>query len=286
MWVVANWPVVVMVLMALAIIALLIAYLFKTNAIGKAEVEVGVAAFTAKLKLQSKERQISERDFNQVNLNEFYADSGIGFVMHKPLSEEWELKKATLREIYEEKGFTEEFIESIWGEVSLFIEDPKENVHVLIIRRGAAQSIRYTEETMIDGGQLDFEVIKSLILRAEEIVYDRVAIFAYNKEAVKSRISLLDFFFAESELLKGVGPKRLYVNPENTVFLVDCSALFEKVIYNGELGDHIINNMALFQENNEYFFEVLLSYVQSADKPTKLWDELRDYLASFRVLVK
>lgn len=221
-----------------------------------------------------------------VNLNESYSDLDIGFVIRKPLSEGWELKRVTLREIYEEKGFTEEFIEGIWGEVSLYIEDPKENVRVLIIRRGAAQSIKYTEETMIDGGQLDLEVVKSRILRAEEIVYDRVAIFAYNKEAVKSRISLLDFFFAESQVLKEVGPKRLYVNPENTVFLLDCSALFEKVIYNGELGDHIVNNMALFQENNEYFFEVLLSYVQSAEKPTKLWDDLRDYLASFRVLVK
>lgn len=286
MWVATNWPVVVIVVMALIIIGLLIAYLFKTNAIGKAEVEVGAVGFTAKLKLQSKERQISERDFGLIDPDKFYADSYSGFVIHKPLSEEWVLRKVTLGDIYKEKGFTEEFIKSILERVNLFIEDPEENVHALTIRRGTAQSIRYTEETMIDGAQLDFEVIKSLMLCAEEKVYDHVTIFAYKKEDMKYRISLLDFFFAEAPLARGVGPKRLYVNPENTIFLLDCSALFEKAIYNGEPGDHVINNAMLFQENDQYFFEVIISYVQSDDKPTEVWDELRDYLASFRVLAR
>lgn len=282
MWITVNWPFVVMGV----IIVVLIGYLFRIRAINRAEVQVGVDGFTAKLTLQSKERHITEKDFNLINVDEFYADSGIGFVIHKPLSGEWALKKVPLRKIYEEKGFTEGFVESILEKVGLFMKDPKENVHVLTIRRGAAQSIRYTEETMIDGAQLDFEIIKSLLQRAEEIGYDQVIIFAYNKEAVKSRISLLDFFFAESQILGRLGPKRLHLNPENTVFLLDCSALFKKVIYNGELGDHIINNMFLFQENNQYFFEVILSYLQSDDKPPKVWDELRDYLASFRVLTR
>lgn len=282
MWIEVNWPFVVMGV----VIVVLIGYLFKTRAINKAEVEVGVAAFTAKLKLQSQERQISEKDFNQVNLDEFYADSGIGFVIRKPLSEEWVLEEITLGDIYKEKGFTEELIEKMLERESLRIEDPKENVHALMIRRGSAQSIKYTEETVIDGEPVNFEIIKSLTLCAEEIVYDRVAFSAFNKEALKIRMSLLEFFFAESQTLVGLGPKRLHVNPENTVFLLDCSALFERVIYNGELGNHIINNAMLFQENNQYFFEVVLSYVQSADKPTTVWEELRDYLASFRVLAR
>jgi len=282
MWIAVNWP---FVAMGVVIVAL-IGYLFKTRAINKAEVEVGVAAFTAKLKLQSKERQISERNFSLINVDEFYTDSGIGFVIRKPLSGEWVLEEITLVDIYKEKGFTEELIEKMLEGGSLRIEDPKENVHALMIRRGSAQSIRYTEETVIDGEPVNFEIIKALTLCAEEIVYDRVALSAFNKEALKIRMSLLEFFFAESQTLVGLGPKRLHVNPENTVFLLDCSALFERVIYNGELGNHIINNAMLFQENNRYFFEVVLSYVQSADKPTTVWEELRDYLASFRVLAR
>lgn len=282
MWIEANWYVVVM---GVAILAL-IGYLFKIKVINKAEVEFGAVGFTAKFKLESKERHITERDFNQVNLDEFYVDSGIGFVVRKPVSEEWTLDKITLREIYEEKGFTEQLIEAIREKEGFHIEVLDENVHALMIRRGSAQSIRYTEETVVDGEPVNFEAIKSLTLRAEEKVYDRVALFASNKEAVKARISLLDFFFAESQTLAGLGPKRLYVNPENTVFLLDCSALFEKVVYNEELGDHVINNAMLFQENDQYFFEVIISYVQSDDKPTEVWDELRDYLASFRVLAR
>lgn len=286
MWVTANWPVVVMVVMALIIFGLLIAYLFKSNAIGKAEVEVGAAGFTGKLKLQGKERQISERDFNLINLREFYADSDIGFVICKPLSEEWVIKKARLREMCEEKGFTEELIEGLWQHLSNFIEDPNENIHILTARRGTAQYIKYTPETVMAGAHIEPEVLERFLLGAQETIYDQLGILAYSKDAMKTRISLLDFFFAESQAFRGVGPNRLYVNPENTVFLLDCSAFFGRIEYNGELGDHIINNMALFQENERYFFEVLLTYIQSADKPTKVWDDLRTYLASFRVLAK
>ena len=286
MWVTANWHIVVMVVMALTIIGFLIAYLFKTNVISKAEVEVGAAGFTAKVRLQSKERQISGKDFNLINLNRFYADSDIGFVVRKPVSSEWIIKKITLKEIYEEKGFTQKLKEALWNQISNYIEDPDENIHLLTARRGTAQSIGYTSETTVDGVHLDPKIIQSILLGAQEITYDQIVIFAYSKEAIKLRMSLLGFFFAESQMFRAMGPKILHVNPENTVFLVDCSAFFRNIEYNGELGDHVINNMALFQESDKYFFEILLTYVQSADKPTKVWDDLRDYLDSFRVLAK
>jgi hypothetical protein len=277
------WP---YILGIVFIIACLLAYLFKAAVLGKAKVKLGATPFVLELDMQSNKRQISEKEFNLVNLSESYADSDLGFVIRKPLSKEWTQEKIALREIYEEKGFTEEFIKSLLERVSLFIEDPEKNVHALTIRRGAAQSIRYTEGTIVDGSQIDFGAIKSLTLYAEEKVYDHVTIFTYKKEDIKYKISLLDFFFTEAPLARGVGPKRLYVNPENTIFLLDCSALFEKVVYNGELGNHVINNAILFQVNDKNFFEVIISYVQSDDKPTEVWDELRSYLASFRVLVK
>lgn len=286
MWITANWPLVVIVVMALIIFGLLIAYLFKSNAIGKAEVEVGAAGFTGKLKLESKDRHITERDFNLVNLNEFRVDSDIGFVVRKPFSGEWAIKKATFRQTFEEKGYTEDMIERLLEQISNFIEDPNRNVHILTIRRGKVQTIRYTSETVIDGAHPDPKIIESFLLGGQELNYDQVNFFAYSKHAIKTRTSLLDFFLGESRILGVLGPRRLYVNPENTVFLLDCSASFEAIEYNGELSNHVINNMALFQENQRYLFAVLLSYIQAANKPTKVWDELRAYLSSFRVLLQ
>jgi len=284
MWETANWQLVVMVVMALIIFGPLIAYLFKTKAIGKAEVEVGVAAFTAKLKLQSSERHITERDFNLVNLKDFYAESDIGYIVRKPISGEWAIKKARFSELLEEKGFTKKVIE-FFLETNI-IENPDENVHSLVIRKGAAQLIKYTAETIINGRSLDLDIIESALHGGQEIIYDQVAVLAYGKDKMKRRIGLLDLFLMEAQALSAMGPKRLHVNSENTVFVVDCSAFFGNIEYNGELGDHIINNMALFQENEQYLLEVFLTYVQSADKPTKVWDDLRDYLSSFRVLEK
>lgn len=282
----ANWPFVVMAIAIIGMVILVIAYLFKRRAVEQAEVEVGVGGFTAKVKLRSGERQIHEKDFNLVNLNEFYADSDIGFVIHKPLSGEWAIKKPSLAETYGEKGFTEEAREKLLEGLSNVISNPNENIRVLIVGRGNAQVVKYTEESVLSGYQLDVEIIEGVLASCEERIYDQFCILAFKKDAFKRKQGLLSFFLSEVQLLDQLGPKRLHVNPENTVFLIDCSASAEKIEYNGKLGDHVLNNMVLFQENSEYFFEVMVAYVQAADKPTEIWDQLRDYLNSFRVLVK
>lgn len=274
-------------LIIIGIVAILaITYLLKIGVLGKAKAKIGAGPFTFELDMQSKERQISEKDFNKalVNLNEFYADSDVGFVIHKPFSEEWRIMKLTCREKLKQKGLTDEAIDS-W-ETQNVAKDPDKNIHILAIRRGQAQSIRYIKETTENGQQLDLERFGEILARREEVDYDEIIVAAIRKDATKSRIGLIDLFFTESPILTTLGPKKLFANPENTVFLIDCSALFENIEYNGERGDHAINNVMLFQENNEYFFEVMVGYVQTADKPTKVWDELRNYLKSFRVLVK
>jgi hypothetical protein len=282
----ANWPFVVMAIAIVGMVAFAIAYLFKSRAVKQAEVEVGVRGFTAKLKLGSGERQIHEKDFNLVNLNEFYADSDIGFVIHKPLSGGWAVKKPSLAETYGEKGLAAAAIEKLLEGLSNDIRNPNENIRVLVIRRGNAQSIRYTEETVIDGQQSDIETLEEVLPSCEEKTHDQLSVYAFKKDAFKRKQGLLDFFLSGAQLYGALGPKRLRVNLENTIFLIDCSAFAEKIEYNGELGDHVTNHMVLFQENNEYFFELVVTYVQAADKPTEVWDELRDYLNSFRVLVK
>jgi hypothetical protein len=282
MWLTANWPFVVMAIVIIGAIT----YLFKVGAIGKAEIEVGAKGATAKLKLQSKERQIKEKNFDSISLNEFYADSDIGFVIHQPSSGEWMVKTQSLAETYEEKGLTDAAIEKLLEEISSDIRNPNENIRVLVIRRGDVQSIRYTEETVIDGHQLDIGIVGEVFTNREERRQDQISVLAFKKDAIERKQGLLDFFLSAAQLYRGLGPKKLYVNEENTVFLIDCSAFAEKIEYNGELGDHVINHMVLFQENNEYFFELVVTYIQAADKPTKVWDELRDYLNSFRVLVK
>jgi hypothetical protein len=278
----ANWPFVVMAIVIIGAIT----YLFKVGAIGKAEIEIGAKGATAKLKLQSKERQINEKDFDSISLNEFYADSDIGFVIHKPLSDEWAIKKPSLVKAYEEKGLKDAAIEEFLKEISSDIRNPNENIRVLIVGRGNAQVIRYTEDSVIDDYQLDVKILEGVFASREERIHDQLTILAFKKDAFKKKQGLLDFFLSAAQLFRALGPKRLHANPENTVFLLDCSAFAEKIEYNGELGDHVINNMVLFQENREYFFEVMVAYVQAAEKPTEVWDQLRDYLNSFRVLVK
>jgi len=263
--------------------------LFKIKAIGNAEVEVGAGPFTTKLRLRSKERQINEEDFSSVNLNKFYADSDIGFVIRKPLSEEWTIKKLHLREALKERGITQNAVENSLEKLREGIESPNENIRVLVITRGGAQSIRYTEETVVGGQQLNLEILKEiakLLPSCKEMMHDQLSVYACKKDAMKQKRSLLEFFLGWVSTSEGLGPKSLYVNHENSVFLLDCSAFMGKVEYNGEIGDHIMNNMFLYQENKGYFFCVIVSYVQAADKSTKVWDELRDYLNSFRVLVE
>lgn len=224
MWLTANWPFVVMAIVIIGAIT----YLFKIGAIGKAEIEVGAKGATAKLKLQSKERQIKEKDFDSISLNEFYADSDIGFVIHKPLSEEWTIRKLSLKEVYKEKGFAEEMIVDLLNQISANIRNPNENIHNLVIRRGTAHSVRYTEETVVDGHQLDLEILKQVLPRLEEIGYDQIYISAARKDSMKSKWSLLQFFLGELQSFRPLNPKRLHVNLENTIFLLDCSVLFEK----------------------------------------------------------
>lgn len=289
MWLTANWPFVVMLIALILVICLLIAYLFRTRAVGKAEVELGAGDFTFKLKLESNERQINEKDFNLVSLNEFYADSDIGFTIHKPLSKEWAIRKPVLQETYEEKGLTEEAIQDLMESVSGDITNPNENVHVLALTRGTVQTIRYTEETVVSGRQLELDTLKTLergLRSCEERGYDQLSIYAFKRDAMKPGWGLLDFFLSGAQLYMALGPKRLHVNRDNTAFLIDCSALMQKIKYNGEVGDHIVNNVVLFQENIDYFFQVIIAYIQAADKPTKVWDELRTYLSSFRVLIR
>ncbi len=282
----ATWSVAVIVVLVVVIVALLIAYLYKRKAISNAEVEVGAAGFTLKLKLQDKERHISESEFGLININDNYADSDIGFVIRKPFSDEWIFKKLSFKELLIERGFVDKAVEYLLDSLGKSITDPNENIHIKSIRRGEAQTFKFTKETLINGILISDKNLKNAqaLTSGEEKSHDLINIFAYNKNAFKTKQSLLDIFLSEVPLISKLGPKKLYVNADNSVFLLDNSAIFEKVIYNGQLGTHITNNMSLFQENNQYFFEVILNYIQSDDKPTQVWDELRDYLASFRVL--
>jgi len=276
------WP---YILGIVFIIACLFAYLFKAGVLGKAKLKLGAAPYVLELDMQSKARQISDRDFKKVNLEEFYVDSDLGFIVRKPVLEGWTVEKMTVAKMYEEKGFTKQITENVLGIKGVATKDPEEDPPALAITSGKAQTIRYTQGTRVDGALLDSSKVRSLLLRFEEIVYDRVSITAFNKEQSDVK-SLLDFFLTVAPFVKGMGPRKLYVNHENTVFLLDCSALFEKIMYNGEHGSHVINNAMLLQENDKNFFGVIVSYVQSDDKPTEVWDELRGYLSSFRVLAK
>lgn len=285
----ANWDTLVIVGLVVIIVVLLIAYLFKIKAIGGAEVEVGAPGFTVKLKLQDKERNISESDFALININDNYADSDIGFVIRKPLSDEWSFKTKIYREILKDKGYKDQFIDNYIKILGNTINEPNKNIHVNTFRREGIHTLKYNEKVIINGNPIDkgaIERINSTSTNGEEKNYDQLNIFAYKKDAYKIKKSLLDIFLAEVAFIGTLGPKKLYVNNDNSVFLLDCSAVFENVVYDGQLGTHVVNNMGLYQENKQYIFVIYLSYIQTDDKPTKVWDELREYLASFRVLTK
>ena len=273
MW---MWLTIAAVALVVAVI-IVIFLLFRIRAISRAEFAFGVPGFSGKLKLQSAEREISKEDFNAVNLNDFYADSNIGFVIHKPFSNEWEIQKTTVPELQNWRGVSEE--------VRAQLEDVRK-FECLVIRRGGAQTIKYTNQTLINDMQIELNKIKRILPKGEETSCDQVIIVTYKKSLIKETSELLVFFLHHVDYVKHLGPKRLFVNPENTVFLLDCSATFKNIEYNGKLGDHVVNNVILCQENDEYFIDVFINYVQSDDKPPKVWDDLRNYLVSFRVLVK
>ena len=280
-----SLPFIVLIIAIVAILA--ITYLFKIGVLGKAKTEIGLSPFTFKLDIQSKDRHITEDDFNKIDIKKFYIDSGIGFVIHQPFSPDWVVISGSIRELWEEKGFSEEVIHFL--DDSFLVTDPANNMSVTRFRRGPKQSIKYCVDTTLNDRPIDLEAfdrIREMFRDGEELMYDQIAILAMRKEACKIKLGLLELFAHEMAISASMGPKRLAVNPENTVFLTDCSAIFKNVEYNGQRGDHVINNTFLLQENSDYFFEVIVTYIQAGDKPTRVWNELTNYLSSFRVLAK
>ena len=280
-----SWPFIVLIIALVLILA--ITYLFKVGVLGKAKARIGASAFTFELDMQSKQRQITEDDFRKIDLNKFYVDSGIGFVIQKPLPPDWVVVRGNIRNLWDEKGFSEQGIQFL--PYTSLVTDPTNNTSLTCFRRGPKQSIKYTADSTIDDRPIDLKAIdqiKELYIGSEELLYDQIAIITLRKDAFKTKTGLLELFLSEMAIAASIGPKRLAVNPENTVFLIDCSAIFKNIEYNGQRGDHVINNTVLLQENSDYFFVAILTYAQASDKPTKVWDDLTRYLSSFRVSVK
>lgn len=269
----------IVALIIVAVVIVPIFLLFKYRRISQAEFELGFPGVTTKLKIKSEERQITKEKFTSVNLKEMHVDSDTGFIIHNPFSDEWKLFKSTLTQLWEDKGYSKNAMEP------LGISD--EICDVLIIRTDKAQTIKYMEQTLINGISVESfleEVRQRFVEEVKEILYDQVVVMSFKKNP-EENIKLLDFFFIHARYAMAVGPKKLLVNPANTVFLLDCSAKYECIERNGKIGDHIINNVVLCQENDKYFFSVILNYMQVDDKPTTVWESLREYLNSFRVLV-
>lgn len=259
-----------------AVVIVIIFFLFKYRIIGAAEFELGVPGFTTKLKMQSEQRQMNKEKSASVNPQEMYVDSNIGFIIHKPFSNEWKFIHSTMTHLWEDKGYKKDTMEPLGI--------TNETCDVLISRRGEGHTIKYTGQTMINGEEIILEDIEHLIEEVKEIVYDQVIVLSFKKNP-EDKMGLLDFFLMHARWAMLVGPRKLFVNPDNSVFLLDCSAKFENIECDGKIGDHILNNVTLCLENDKYFFAVVTNYIQVADKPTTVWDDLRKYLESFRVLI-
>lgn len=280
-----SWPLTVLIIALVVILA--ITYLFKIGVLGKAKAQIGVSPFIFKLDMKSKERHITEDDFKKTDLKKFYVDSGIGFAIHQPFSSDWVRVGQNIRELWEDKGFSKKGIQSL--DDTFLVTDPANNTFVTCFRRGSKQSIKYAADTIMNDRPIDPEGVEQaeeIFEGGEELVYDQIAILALRKDACKIKLGLLELFAREMDIVGHLGPKRLSVNPENTVFLMDCSATFRNIEYNGQRGVHVTNNTILLQENSDYFFEVIVTYIQAGDKPASVWNELTNYLSSFRVLDK
>lgn len=265
-------------LAVVVIVGFLIYLLFKNKYISKANFQLGVPGFTTKLSIESDKRYIGQKTFHSINLDEMYVDSNIGFVIHKPFSDEWALTHCSYPELPNWQGVNDKIRNEL--------EQLKE-CQCVVISRGITNFITYTENSLVNGQPIDIDVVKEAIPTCTESAPDQIIVISYKKALVAPFAKdLLSFFFASSGFIAGIGPRRLLVNPENTIFVVDCSAKYSNIKSNNKVGDYILNNVVLYQQNEEYFFRVCVNYVQSDDKPTTVWDDLRKYLDSFRVLVK
>lgn len=285
MWLTANWPFVA--LGVVTIIAFVFLVLYLSSRAEQAKISIGAGPLSFDVDMRSNERHVTEDDFNKIDPKKFYVDSLTGFVIRQPFSPDWVVIRANVGDLWEEKGFSEEGMQFLND--TFLVTDPANNTCVTCFRRGSKQSVKYTADTMLNARPIDPEVldqIKEIFEGGEELIYDQIVILALRKDACKIKLGLLDLFVREMAVSQGMGPKRLSVNPENTVLLMDCSAIFKNIEYNGQRGDHVINNTFLVQENSSYFFEIIVTYVQAGDKPPKVWNELTNYLNSFRVLAK
>lgn len=281
-----SWELIILFFL-IVIIVVLIGFIILSKLgpfTGKAK--IGAWPLTFELEMRTEKRQISDKDFSLINVDKFHVNSSIGFVVHKPFSKEWSILEPSKREFLKERGFSKDFIDLQMHD----FPDPDKNIKILIIKRGPIQSVQYTKQTKVDGRRFPSNylgLVKKILLDGQEKTYDQIVIQAINRKIIANELpTLFDVFsFATRETLR-FGSKKVFVNRENTVFLLDCSAKFENIKYNGKLGNRVLNNIVLTQENSDYIFLVHVNYVQAPEKPTKVWDELREYLNSFRVLVK
>ncbi len=210
-------------------------------------------------------------------------DSRTGFVIKKPNGSNWTIENhKRFGELLVEKGLSRSIIDEYLSQN--LVTDADKNIYPVILRNGERQEVRYTQETIINEEQVDYEGILEAFQGGKEQIYDYIAILPIRKDACKAKLTLIDVFAGELSIARHLGPRTLRTNDDNTVFLIDCSAIFSNIEYNGKLGTHAINNAFLFQENAQFFFEVILAYVQASHKPPSVWEELRELLASFRIL--
>lgn len=220
---------------------------------------------------------IPREEADQLDPDEYANTSDLGLVLAQPRAGWSQIEEMTYYDLFfEEAALSPLILFSSWIG-SAWDEQP-----VCRIRYGEPVQIQYQEGTTENGTPIDLETLRSLIGGDTISHYSQITVLAIDKETATD-YTLAGIALTWGALHRG-GVNHIVASEESQYILLQATWLLQDVRVDGQKIDLPIERWALFADGPQRYYVVELNYVPSESQPAQVWDDLKAYMDSFRVI--
>lgn len=146
--------------------------------------------------------------------------------------------------------------------------------------------LRYSQPVMVqfvDGStENDIPVDVSLLDSDTIAFYSQMTVLALEK-AQTPNYTLYDLALRWGHLHRG-GVNSIIANPDSRYVFEQVTWQLENVRIEGQRTDLALQRWALFAEGDDHYYIVEVQYVPAVGQSVQVWDDLQNYISSFRVI--
>lgn len=226
------------------------------------------------LHIDTRQIAIGAGQAQQLDPNAYYVATDTGFVLAQPRPGWGPVEEMTYADLFSEE-------ESALSPLILFYSKVKfawDEQPVYRIRYQEPIRVEYQEGSRENGIAIDIEQLQN----DTPTYYSQITILAIDKDADQG-YTLADIALTWGAFHRGA-VNHILANRNSDYILMQATWRLENVRVGGQNTDLATERWVLCAEGPQHDYLVEIHYVPQADQPQQVWNDLQEYVQSFRVI--